>query len=77
MPLRAKAQQERALMDQCYRQSREAYQRGDGALAKELSQKRRAHKHNMKSLNVEASKQIFRGDDFLLAASYNLKISFW
>ena len=64
-------------MAQCYEQSQEAYRQGDGALAKELSQKGGAHKHRMESLNAEACARIFRGDDVLLAVSYNLKISLW
>ena len=62
-------------MAQCYQQSHEAYQQGNGALAKELSQKGGAHKHRMESLNAEASTWIFRGDGVFLVISYNLKIS--
>ncbi|KIM69734.1 hypothetical protein SCLCIDRAFT_103289, partial [Scleroderma citrinum Foug A] len=60
MALRAKANQEGDLMAQCYQQSHEAYQQGDGALAKELSEKGGVHKRKMESLNTEASTWIFR-----------------
>ncbi|KAL4078339.1 hypothetical protein V8B97DRAFT_1253949 [Scleroderma yunnanense] len=60
MALRAKANQEGDLMAQCYQQSHEAYQQGDGALAKELSEKGGSHKRKMENLNVEASNWIFR-----------------
>lgn len=47
-------------MAQCYRQSQEAYQRGDRALAKRLSEEGRVHKQEMENLNTSASAWIFR-----------------
>ncbi|KAI6021473.1 hypothetical protein PISMIDRAFT_674559 [Pisolithus microcarpus 441] len=58
--LRAEATREGDSMAQCYRQSHEAYQQGQGALAKELSEKGGEHKRRMERLNAEASAQIFR-----------------
>ena len=60
--LRARAIQEGDLMAQCYRQSQEAYQRGDRALAKRLSEEGRVHKQEMENLNTSASAWIFRGE---------------
>lgn len=58
--LRAEATREGDLMAQCYRQSHEAYQQGQGALAKELSEKGGEHKRRMERLNAEAGAWIFR-----------------
>lgn len=58
--LRAEATREGDLMAQCYRQSHEAYQQGQGALAKELSEKGGVHKRRMERLNAEAGAWIFR-----------------
>ncbi|KAI6121756.1 hypothetical protein F5141DRAFT_1023190 [Pisolithus sp. B1] len=58
--LRADATREGDLMAQCYRQSHEAYQQGQGALAKELSEKGGEHKRRMERLNAEAGAWIFR-----------------
>ncbi|KAI6131649.1 hypothetical protein EDD16DRAFT_1469572, partial [Pisolithus croceorrhizus] len=59
--LRADATREGDLMAQCYRQSHEAYQQGQGTLAKELSEKGGEHKRRMERLNAEAGAWIFRG----------------
>ncbi|KIM69735.1 hypothetical protein SCLCIDRAFT_19526 [Scleroderma citrinum Foug A] len=59
--LRSRAIQEGDLMAQCYRQSQEAYQRGDRALAKQLSEEGGIHKQKMEKLNTSASAWIFRG----------------
>lgn len=48
-------------MARCYEQSHEAYSRGDGAGAKQLSNEGRAHKSKMESLNKQASDWIFIG----------------
>ncbi|KIJ67832.1 hypothetical protein HYDPIDRAFT_83040, partial [Hydnomerulius pinastri MD-312] len=61
MSLRAKANEEGDMMAQCFQQSHEAYERRDGARAKELSEKGKQHERAMESLNAEASAWIFRG----------------
>jgi len=57
--LRSRANQEGDQMAQCFEQSHEAYNSGDGALAKELSNKGKAHQREMERLNKEASDWIF------------------
>ena len=64
--LRARAIQEGDLMAQCYQQSQEAYQRGDRALAKRLSEEGRVHKQEMENLNASASAWVFRGEHCIL-----------
>ncbi|KAH0827914.1 DUF1771-domain-containing protein [Lanmaoa asiatica] len=63
MALRAKANEHGDLMAQCFQESHEAYGRGDGARAKECSEKGKQHKRTMESLNAKASAGIFRRDD--------------
>jgi len=46
-------------MAQCFEESHAAYARGDGALAKELSNKGKAHQKEMERLNAQASEWIF------------------
>ncbi|KAH7888649.1 DUF1771-domain-containing protein [Phlebopus sp. FC_14] len=58
--LRAKANEEGDLMAQSFQQSHEAYERRDGALAKQLSEKGKQHQRTMEKLNAEASTWIFR-----------------
>jgi len=60
MSLRAKANEQGDLMARCFQQSHEAYGGGDGARAKELSEKGKQHERTMESLNAEASAWIFR-----------------
>ncbi|KAF9227306.1 DUF1771-domain-containing protein [Gyrodon lividus] len=60
MALRAKANQEGDLMAQSFQGSHEAYARGDGAHAKELSEQGKQHERTMESLNAEASAWIFK-----------------
>jgi Domain of unknown function (DUF1771) len=48
-------------MSQTFKQSQEAYARGDGALAKQLSMEGKEHQRKMESLNKEASDWIFLG----------------
>ncbi|KAF8556354.1 DUF1771-domain-containing protein [Imleria badia] len=62
MSLRAKAKEQGDLMVQCFQQSHETYDRGDGALAKKLSENGKQHERTMESLNAEASAWIFRRD---------------
>ncbi|KAK7685326.1 hypothetical protein QCA50_011690 [Cerrena zonata] len=57
--LRARANEEGDKMASCFEQSHEAYQRGDGAAAKELSNEGKAHQREMERLNKEASDWIF------------------
>jgi len=64
--LRSRAIQEGDLMAQCYRQSQESYQRGDRALAKQLSEEGGMHKQRMEDLNTSASAWIFRGEHRIL-----------
>ncbi|KAN0091190.1 DUF1771 domain containing protein [Tylopilus felleus] len=58
--LRAKANEQGDLMAQCFQQSHEAYNQGDGARAKALSGQGKQHEQTMESLNAEASAWIFR-----------------
>ncbi|KIK97749.1 hypothetical protein PAXRUDRAFT_135679, partial [Paxillus rubicundulus Ve08.2h10] len=58
--LRAKANEEGDLMGRSFQGSHEAYSRGEGARAKELSEKGKQHERVMESLNAEASAWIFR-----------------
>lgn len=57
--LRERAREEGAQMAKCFQESKAAYARGDGALAKELSVKGHRHEEEMERLNAEASKWIF------------------
>ena len=52
-------------MARAYDASHEAYQSGDGARAKELSNEGHAHKAEMERLNKEASEWIFRGTSMM------------
>jgi uncharacterized protein YecT (DUF1311 family) len=61
MNLRARANREGDEMAKCFQQSHEAYERREGALAKELSEKGKQHERTMEALNAEASAWIFRG----------------
>ncbi|KAG2148596.1 hypothetical protein BD769DRAFT_576855 [Suillus cothurnatus] len=58
--LRLKARNEGSRMEECFKQSREAFARNEKALAKQLSLKGEAHKANMVRLDKEASTKIFR-----------------
>jgi hypothetical protein len=49
-------------MARCAKQSHEAYQNGDGALAKDLSIQEKEHHRKMEELNKEASDWIFVGE---------------
>ncbi|KAI9569701.1 DUF1771-domain-containing protein [Boletus coccyginus] len=60
MALRAKANEQGDLMGRCFQRSHEAYGRGDGAHAKELSEQGKQHERTMVSLNAEACAWIFR-----------------
>ncbi|KAH9485355.1 Smr domain-containing protein [Psilocybe cubensis] len=57
--LRAQANEHGDLMAKCFRESHEAYSRGDGALAKELSNEGKDHQRKMEQLNKQASDFIF------------------
>ena len=48
-------------MAKCFQESHEAYARGDGARAKELSNQGKDHQRKMGDLNKEASDFIFVG----------------
>lgn len=48
-------------MSRCFEQGHQAYARGDGALAKELSTKGKEHQRRMEDLNKNASEWIFTG----------------
>ncbi|RJE18028.1 SMR domain-containing protein [Aspergillus sclerotialis] len=58
--LRGLARQEAAKRHQCFERSQEAYASGDGAAAKELSEKGKAHGRKMDEYNKQASEFIFR-----------------
>ncbi|KAJ7680235.1 cytoplasmic protein [Mycena polygramma] len=57
--LRADANAEGDKMAKCFAESHEAYERGDGAGAKQLSNEGKEHQSKMISLNKEASDWIF------------------
>ncbi|SJK97397.1 uncharacterized protein ARMOST_00649 [Armillaria ostoyae] len=57
--LRARANKEGDEMARCFSESHEAYNRGDGAGAKELSNQGKKHQQKMEQLNKEASDWIF------------------
>ncbi|KAK0461379.1 uncharacterized protein EV420DRAFT_1531765 [Desarmillaria tabescens] len=57
--LRARAHEEGDEMTRCFSESQEAYSRGDGAAAKDLSNQGKIHKQKMEQLNKEASDRIF------------------
>ena len=59
--LRARANEEGDAMAKCFEESHQAYSQGDGALAKELSNKGKQHQAEMERLNKEASEWIFTG----------------
>ncbi|KAI0051225.1 DUF1771-domain-containing protein [Auriscalpium vulgare] len=58
--LRARANVEGDAMGRAFDESHTAYERGDGARAKELSNEGKAHQREMERLNAEASEWIFR-----------------
>ncbi|KAJ9240613.1 hypothetical protein DTO207G8_122 [Paecilomyces variotii] len=58
--LRDLARQEARKRGECFDKSRQAYENGDGALAKELSEKGKAHGLKMEEYNRQASEFIFR-----------------
>ena len=58
--LRKKAAEHAKLRNKFFQQATEAYLRGDGALAKQLSQKGRSHDVEMKRLHTVASERIHR-----------------
>ena len=48
-------------MSRCFDESHRAYEAGDGARAKELSNEGHAHQREMNNLNAQASDWIFQG----------------
>jgi len=58
--LRNRARDEGDAVARCFSESKEAYQGGDGAKAKQLSNEGKAHKAEMERLDAEASTWIFR-----------------
>jgi hypothetical protein len=66
LSLRARATREGDAMAHAFEQSHAAYERKDGAAAKELSNEGKAHQREMDRLNAEASAWIFRGEFSLL-----------
>ncbi|TFK25713.1 DUF1771-domain-containing protein, partial [Coprinopsis marcescibilis] len=61
--LRDKAKEQGDQMSKCFKNSTEAYSRGDGALAKQLSDQGKEHKAKMERFNKQASDWIFQGLD--------------
>lgn len=59
--LRARANEEGDQMAKAFEESHQAYANGDGARAKELSNKGKQHKAEMEKINREASEWIFIG----------------
>ncbi|KAF7321352.1 Smr domain-containing protein [Mycena kentingensis (nom. inval.)] len=60
MALRANANKEGDAMGDCFSRSKQAYERGDGAGAKQLSNQGKEHQARMQQFNKEASDWIFR-----------------
>ncbi|GKT53797.1 SMR domain-containing protein [Colletotrichum tofieldiae] len=58
--LRDAAREEANKRNQCFERSQQAYQSGDGAAAKELSNEGKRHAQRMEDLNRQASEYIFR-----------------
>ncbi|PGH01158.1 hypothetical protein AJ80_09053 [Polytolypa hystricis UAMH7299] len=58
--LRDAARHEAAQRSDCFEKSRAAYERGDGKLAKDLSERGKAHGRKMEEYNKQASEFIFR-----------------
>ncbi len=56
-------------MAKAFRESHEAYENGDRALAKELSNKGKDHQRKMEQLNKQASDYIFVGPSFFICCS--------
>jgi hypothetical protein len=48
-------------MGQCFEQSKRAYESGDGARAKQLSEEGKKHKAEMEGLHKQAADWIFHG----------------
>jgi hypothetical protein len=59
--LRLEAKREESRMAECFKQSYEAFDRGDRELAEKLSLRGKTHKANKERLNVAASTKIFQG----------------
>ncbi|KAJ8077120.1 hypothetical protein PM082_001548 [Marasmius tenuissimus] len=57
--LRKRANEEGDQMAKCFQESKEAYAKGDGAGAKQLSNEGKEHQSKMESLNKQASDWIF------------------
>ncbi|PGH08546.1 hypothetical protein GX51_01065 [Blastomyces parvus] len=58
--LRDAARREAEQRGSCFERSRQAYENGDGQLAKELSERGKAHGRKMEEYNKQASEFIFR-----------------
>ncbi|KKZ68331.1 hypothetical protein EMCG_06006 [[Emmonsia] crescens] len=58
--MRDAARQQAAKRSSCFERSRHAYEKGDGQLAKELSEEGKAHGRKMEEYNKNASEFIFR-----------------
>ncbi|PPQ68208.1 hypothetical protein CVT25_015040 [Psilocybe cyanescens] len=73
LSLRSQANEHGDLMAKSFKESHEAYSRGDGALAKELSNQGKDHQRKMEQLNRQASDFIFIGffDSLLYEYSRN------
>ena len=56
-------------MAQCFEQSHQAYSNGNGALAKGLSNKGKAHQKEMERMHAQASEWIFIGKENPTSAS--------
>jgi Domain of unknown function (DUF1771) len=77
LSLRARATREGDAMAHAFEQSHAAYERKDGAAAKELSNEGKAHQREMDRLNAEASAWIFRGDFSLLQTFSSLRFTYY
>lgn len=61
--LRNRARSEGDKMAHCFRASKTAYQRGDGAQAKQLSDEGHFHQHQMEQLNAQAVQWIYAANN--------------
>ncbi|KAG8808859.1 hypothetical protein FRC17_003740 [Serendipita sp. 399] len=63
LDLRKRANQAGDSMGRCFEESKRAYESGDGAKAKQLSEEGKKHKAEMEHLNKEASDWIFHANN--------------
>lgn len=62
-------------MAKCFEESHQAYANGNGALAKDLSNKGKQHQKRMEDLNKQASDWIFAGTKALFLPVRDAKLT--